>query len=238
MDDEKTGAEKIKPEEEQEKELIEEKENINYEKSAAFADEIPAKKEKKNMAFDTSSSSFSTQSGSKKNRNKVVIAIIAVVVLIAGFLLYRNIAGRQTETDTVETSKPTKAPTPTPELSKEDIKIQVLNGTGTEGEATKVSDILTDAGFVDIETDNADSYDNTTTTISAKSSALEFAEEIKEALSEEFDSVTVDEDLDEESEFDIVITTGREKTEEEETTPTPTGTDTTETPTPTPSPTP
>lgn len=213
-------------------------ETVNEEKSAAFADEIPAQKEKKNMAFETSNSSFSTQPGAKKNRNKVIIAIIVIVALIAGFLLYRNIAGRQTEKeDTVETSKPTKTATPTPELNKDDLKIQILNGTGTEGEATKVADLLKDAGFTNIETDNADSYDNTTTIISAKSGALEFAEEMKEALSEDFDSITVDEDLDEDSDFDVVITTGREKTEED-TTPTPTGAETTETPTPSPTPAP
>ena len=68
------------------------------------------------------------------------------------------------------TPAPTVTPTPTPAFAKEDLKIQVLNGGGVAGKATDVKQILTDKGYLDIITGNADNFDYTKTELQVKKS--------------------------------------------------------------------
>ncbi len=68
---------------------------------------------------------------------------------------------------------PTNAPTPTPEIlvKKEDLKIKVLNGSGTVGKASAVKDTLKSKGYQDILTGNADNFDYTQSVLEVKDSA-------------------------------------------------------------------
>ncbi len=61
------------------------------------------------------------------------------------------------------TPKPTKAPTPTPTIDRATLKVRVLNGGGVPGKAGDVKTILQDAGYTDIVTANADTFDYTKT---------------------------------------------------------------------------
>ncbi|OGK53085.1 hypothetical protein A2970_00465 [Candidatus Roizmanbacteria bacterium RIFCSPLOWO2_01_FULL_44_13] len=68
------------------------------------------------------------------------------------------------------TPRPSATPTPTPSFAKEDLKIQVLNGGGVAGKATDVKEILTDKGYLDIITGNADNFDYEKTELQVKKS--------------------------------------------------------------------
>lgn len=76
------------------------------------------------------------------------------------------------------------SPTPTPAFAKEDLKLKVLNGSGTAGKATEVKNLLTEAGYGEILTGNADNFDYTVTEIQVKADKLQafsmLAEDLKE----------------------------------------------------------
>lgn len=178
-------------------------------------------------------------------KNKVLPNIIAVVVLLvaiigSAFILNKNKNIEEKKDVVVET--PTPSPTPLVKIDKKTVKIQVQNGTGTPGQAGLVVTALTEAGYLadNIKTANAEKYDNTITSITAKDNFEQVVSDIKDSLKSTFDKVTVvSPNLDADSEFDIVIVTGGKIFEEATPTVSVTSTVTpTSTATPTPTPTP
>lgn len=191
-----------------------------------------------------------TQPNKKSKRNLIVIGMIMLAIIIVGFFIFRS---SQTSNQTTVTPTPTEAPTPTqkPKIDKSKVRIQVVNGTGTPGQASKVVETLTKAGYSAdlIKTGNAEEFSTTPTTITARAGFEDTAQDIKSLLDTTFDKITVkSSSLEESSDFDIVIVTGGDKFEEPTATVTPTGTavsptptttvSTTPTPTSTPTPTP
>lgn len=128
--------------------------------------------------------------------------------------------------ESAETPQPTATPTPKP-VDKAEIKIEILNGTGTPGDAGFVSKELVAIDFDadNIEAANADDQEETTTTITySRELPQSLIDEIVEALTTSFGKIktrkgTVSGD------FDIRILTGPkegEKMEKETATPEPT----------------
>ena len=185
------------------------------------------------------------QPGSNKNKS-IGIVIIIVIALVGGFLLFRQ--SKKTDQTKVAVTE-TITPSPTEKLitvDKKSVKIQVLNGTGTPGQAGSAVELLENAGYNpdNIKTGNTEEFDHTTTTIAAKDGFEDVAKDIEKALKESFDEISIDSTaLDADSEFDIVVTTGGKIFEEPTSTPGPTSEVTTTptatlTPSSTPTPTP
>lgn len=173
--------------------------------------------------------------GKKKKFPLVIVAVIIIIFLLAGFFIFRPFQGG---TQTEISPTPSEAPTPTekPQIDKDKVRIQVLNGTGTPGQAGEAVDALTAAGYKEdlIKADNAEEYGSNPTTITAREGFEDVANDIKDVLKEKFSDVTIESaQLPEDSEFDIVIVTGGKEFEEPTNTPAPTSTSTTSTPTPT-----
>ena len=82
------------------------------------------------------------------------------------------------------TPTPTAAPspTPTPSFKKEELRVQVLNGSGTAGKASEMKTIFQEKGYQEIITDNADSFDYELTELQVKKSKSQAAAMIKEDL--------------------------------------------------------
>lgn len=82
------------------------------------------------------------------------------------------------------TVTPTMTPTltPTPSFKKEELKIQVLNGSGVAGKASELKEILTKKGYKEIITGNADNYDYKITELQVKKSKSQAISMIKEDL--------------------------------------------------------
>ncbi|OGK15739.1 hypothetical protein A2774_00650 [Candidatus Roizmanbacteria bacterium RIFCSPHIGHO2_01_FULL_39_12c] len=169
---------------------------------------------------------YQTTQDSSPNKKKPWLIIIIVVLLLGavGFYFYNQSNKSEPEEPKMEKNlTPTEAPSPTPEIDKESVKIQVLNGTGTPGEAASAVEALTGAGYKEdnIETGNAEEYDHAKVSIQVKSGFEAAAEDIKKALSSFFDDIEIDSTkLDEDSDYDIVVTTGGEIYEEPTTAPT------------------
>lgn len=69
------------------------------------------------------------------------------------------------------TPKPTPKETPTPKLTREQIEIEILNGTGVAGMASSFQNELEDLGYNVLEIGNADNYDYEQTVIISNSQA-------------------------------------------------------------------
>ncbi len=87
--------------------------------------------------------------------------------------------------------------------------IQVLNGTGTPGQAGQAEDLLVEAGFTSIETANASTFDYQQTQISLHPDASnQLFNLLSDALSGSF-SASLSGQLNLDSNYDAVITTGK-----------------------------
>ncbi len=182
-----------------------------------------------------------TPTGTKKKPTAVIVAVVVIVLLLLGGGIYFFTKGQKKSEPTTDLSTVDTAPkeTPTPEIDKSSVKVQVLNGTGTEGQAGKASDALKSAGFSDIKTANASKLGNTKTTIQTKKEFASLTADIKSALDSDFDNVEINEDaLTDDSDFDVIITTGgtAPATESNESSSSAATTTPTVTPSPTPTP--
>lgn len=150
------------------------------------------------------------QQKSIKTKRAIIIGFVLLATLIGGFFIFRQPKKTDEKKDVVvEKKEPT--PTEKPKIEKSSVKIQVINGTGTPGQAGVVVKALVDAGYTadNIKTGNADKFDNSTTLITARDNYEEIVNDIKEVLKSTFDKITVIlPNLDKTSEFDIVVVTG------------------------------
>jgi len=132
---------------------------------------------------------------------KWIFGLIGVVIIIAagGFLVLRGtVGGGASPTPTGQslgvvdtpTPRPTSPPTPSPEpVEKADISIEVLNGTGTPGEAGFLVGELEKLGFEDIEAGNADSQDAKVTTVTY---SRDIPDDIKDEITERLEVLYTD----------------------------------------------
>ncbi len=104
--------------------------------------------------------------------------------------------------------EPTTTPEPTSAVSKGDITIQVLNGSGAPGAAGDGQALLQNLGYENISVGNAGSFDYEETEIYVKEDKKEFIEELKNDLEQEYEVSVQSEYLEEDAEYDIRIIIG------------------------------
>lgn len=113
----------------------------------------------------------------------------------------------QEQATSTEEKLENQAPQIVPDISKEEVSVQVLNGYGKSGAAYRAYLQLTDAGFREVSTGSADNFNYTETTISYQNLGLKiFAEEIEDALAEDYENISLE--LDKDMEEDILIILG------------------------------
>ncbi len=135
-----------------------------------------------------------------------IIPLILLLSIFVFIVVHQNTNNNQKSQ--VESITPTLTPIPTKAIS--DFKIQILNGTGTAGEASKVSDLLTKNDFSIESVGNAANYDFSQTQIEAKKSVpTSVVDLVKKSLEDDYPSKVLETSLTESSEFDIIITTGK-----------------------------
>jgi|SRR3989344_2982917 len=177
---------------------------------------------------------------------KIVGGIVVLALVIGGFFYYRSTQNQDSGVKVVEPSDTeSEEPTPTEEVTKRDAyKIEILNGSGIEGEAGRTQELLKSAEFNVIGTDNAKTYDYEETVIQAGDDVSEkWLDELKNELSKKYKLQSSVDKLDTETDAQVVVIVGsfdndgKSMVKEVEATPTPTPeeetTDETGTPTPT-----
>lgn len=180
-----------------------------------------------------SSGTMSKQKGSKMKFVLIFLVVVAILAAVGGGIYYytqnvsedssqQSLSGPSPQPQVVS---PTATPTPTSEpVDYSKLSLEILNGSGTAGEAGKVEDLVSDLDFDTVDTGNADSYDYEKTEVSLKESVSQTAyNEIKELLSKDY-TVVAGETLSDDYEYDVQIVVGSSGAEEGsmETSPTPT----------------
>lgn len=123
-------------------------------------------------------SSMNTQEETKRFRFPKEILLFVVIFLVTFGLFYFiansrggegfSFFGGPTPTPTAEPTAPPPSPTPTIEVKREEVKVQVLNGTGIPGQAGSTKTLLTDKGYKNVITGNASKYDYTQSEVQIK----------------------------------------------------------------------
>jgi hypothetical protein len=142
---------------------------------------------------------------------------LIVAALVGGIVFYsmnaknsQDISEKSTPEPTMSSgeSSPSPSPSPSPTPERSDLKAQVLNGSGIAGMAGEVADFLEGLGYENVDTSNAETYDYEETVVSIKEESEEYLDLIIDDLSEEYSVSPKTQTLDEDSEYDVVITVG------------------------------
>lgn len=137
-----------------------------------------------------------------------LLCLISLIIIVSSIYLYKNLPSPKKAPVSPVISLPTPTPIPTFAFDKKTLKIQVLNGTGTAGDAGKVAKMLTSLGY-DSTTGNAASKSATVSTISFSDKVPGLiSDEIFKELNKLFSKPATISGQKSEN-YDIVITTGK-----------------------------
>lgn len=144
-----------------------------------------------------------------------VVIVLTVAFLVSGGLILMFGGSMPSislpkKAEVTPTSAPVATVEPTkPPVTKKDLKIQVLNGSGTKGTAGKMKDLLESNGYVVSDTGNASTFDYKETEVSVKEGKETFAETLKTEISKEYTASVSAKKLDASSSYDIRVTVGK-----------------------------
>lgn len=145
----------------------------------------------------------------------IILTALLVGALAGGFITYFSGLSRIDAPQATSTPEATVAPveaSPEPTdttLKREDLKIQVLNGSGVAGAAGKAKAVLEGLGYKNVEAGNASRQDFATTEISILKAKERYLEMLKKDLSETY---TLNEKVGTaatSSKYDVIITLGK-----------------------------
>jgi len=147
----------------------------------------------------------------------IVPTALLVGALVGGLITYFTGISSLGQVDPsptpIATATPNTEATPEPtastSLKREDVKVQVLNGSGVSGAAGKVKTLLEGLGYKDVDTGNASSTDVAVTEVSVKESKKEFVKLVIKDLAKSYEAVEASKPLVASSKYDIVITLGK-----------------------------
>lgn len=147
--------------------------------------------------------------------SKLLWIVLAVALFVGGIgggvLIFKEgvKAGKTQALDTpVPALEDSQTPAPTSELNRKDLSLQVLNGAGVPGAAKKAETLLEELGYEVKSTGNGRSFDYKETEIAIKDSKKDYLKLLVEGLSKEYKVSEDTTNLNEQSEFDVIITIG------------------------------
>jgi hypothetical protein len=169
---------------------------------------------KEKMKEEELAQSFAaTPTGKKNFMWPILFIFIVVILLFMGVFAYRQ--GVNINIFKINTPTPTPTPTVLPEPTKAvdltQYEIEVLNGSGVGGEASKQKTVLETAGFTVSSIGNADNSDYTNTIIKAKTEVSKaFLDKLTNVLENNL-TVGAVETLSGDSSVPIVVIIGTQK---------------------------
>ncbi len=161
--------------------------------------------------------STNTRGQRKRGKSILIVVIVLLVLFGIGGGVWYLLREPEIEVETspkslsapeVTRSTPTSTPSPTPlDVNREEVSIEVLNGTGIAGEASFLQGELEELGYEDIEVGNASSQDNEITKVTFSSKLPDpIVKEITEKLEELYKKV--DTDTSSSQKVDVSVITG------------------------------
>lgn len=151
---------------------------------------------------------------------KRYLLIFLIVLLILGLIgggvyIYRRTLSQKeaapevTPTPELQVEESPEA-SPAAALDRADLAVEILNGSGIAGLAGEASSYLEGLGYTDVKTGNAGSYDYEQTEIAIKQEKQAYLSLLISDLEEEYSLAEKTSVLDADSDFDVVITLGKE----------------------------
>ncbi len=195
-------------------EVVEEK--TPEEKQQAVVSEFFAKKE---QPVPSSPSSFGYPDITVHKKSPVIgvmlwaLGVFAIVALIGFVIISVSRGSVKMPTIAVKTTPtPTLAPTitPTPTIDRKSISIQVLNGSGIAGVASKMKALLEEKGYTVAGTGNAKTYDYAKTEIQVTASKSAFLSVLQADLTGSYSIGSAAANLKSASQYDVVVIIGKE----------------------------
>lgn len=161
------------------------------------------------------------ETGGSKKILLIVLIVVAVAALIGGgVFVYLKARPSKEKVEPTPMATPIPlpkepaeiSPTPSPvaELKRENLLVQVLNGSGVPGTAGKAKAFLEGLGYQGVKAENANSYDYEKTEVSIKEDKKDYLDLLLKDLEDEYSLATETGTLEEESEFDAVVIIGKE----------------------------
>lgn len=215
--------EKIEESEPPKFEVEVEKEGLPVEKEVVKEDEVVEQKVEEPLVVSSESeikepSAVSVEAEEEKPRTKktflFILLIILILVAVAGgiFVYKKSIDKKNSSSGPTPTATPPAeqiTETPVVELKRGDLKVEILNGSGTPGAAGVAQKYLEDLGYLIAKTGNAKSFTYKTTEISIKEEKRPYLEMLVKDLGEKYTLATGSSFLGSENEFDAVIVVGK-----------------------------
>lgn len=144
----------------------------------------------------------------------IIPTALLVGALVGGLITYfsgiSKLSTVESSPTPVVSIEPQSSPSASPSASvkRSEVKVQVLNGSGTSGLAGKAKTYLEELGYKDVAVGNASSSDFTETEIQIKDSVKDFLDTITTDLSKSYTVAKETKVLITSSKYDIVITLG------------------------------
>lgn len=141
----------------------------------------------------------------------IVIPVLLIILsLSVGVLFYFQKTNNQTKQAVTSVSS-TPTPIPTPEPAKLDLtkyNVQILNGTGIQGDAAKAKTVLEKEGFTTINTRNASQLENNTLVVFSSRLPKSEVDGLKSLLKTAFPNATF-QTATPSAGYDLILTTGK-----------------------------
>jgi len=181
----------------------------------------------------------SQKMSSRSPKRFLMVILLVIILAAAGFGITKFFGTKETKetktqitptpteyqfpTDTPAPSvSPTVALSPTPSvkpttspidkatgLDRSNLTVEIQNGSGTVGVASKMSDIVKSFGYNVASVGNADNYNYENVTISVKSGSSKYLPLLKSDLSKDYTIGTTSSDLSASSSADALIIIGK-----------------------------
>lgn len=147
----------------------------------------------------------------------IIPTALLIGALVGGLITYFSGLSKINVASPSSTPQPTLIPeatpvpssTPSTNVKKDELKVQILNGSGVSGAAGKAKMLLEAAGYKNVDTGNASVSNLAQTEIQIKSTKAEFLDLLIKDLEKSYSAVEAEKPLVTTSKFDVVITLGK-----------------------------
>lgn len=158
------------------------------------------------------------KTGIQVGQTVAIVGPMVLLLLVGGFFFFRyskdslpetpDVLSETSESITVEEVEvPKESVVEEVVLEKGDLKIRVENGTNIVGLASKTRDYLQELGYEVLSVGDSERGNLVITTLNFKESKKEFEDLLSKDLEEEY-TLKVEYELDEETEYDVLISVG------------------------------
>lgn len=174
----------------------------------------------KHQYFAHSNNRTGSQIIEKSKNNKRTFLLLLILVFIVAYLMFvlnsKNTNSKQEKPKTIASKimptqiKPLPTATPISKINREEITIQILNGTGKAGTASILSDLLRSKGYANIETGNATNSSFLKTVIRVRKTQEGLIDTIINDLKPDYKIGEKILDLENTSKYDVILIVGNE----------------------------